>query len=74
MIILIYGTDRFLIHKECENIAKKSKIDSFGINQLDLEITPLAMVLEDASMPSLFGDKKMIICENSYIFTGVNKK
>lgn len=74
MIECIYGLETFLIDKECQRIKENHHIEDVCVNRFDLGETPIKDILEDASIPSMFGDKKMIICDNSYLFTGVNKK
>lgn len=74
MVYLFYGLEYFLIKKELENVLQKEKIDPINQNTYDLENSDLKDIIEDASTYSLFGDKKAIIVENSYIFTGTTNK
>lgn len=74
MVYLFYGSESFLIKKELLKIIKKEKIDSINQNYYDLENSDMNDIIEDASTFSLFGDKKAIIVENSYIFTGTTNK
>lgn len=72
---LLYGIDKYLIDERIKEIKSQNKIDdSFGINKYDLENTPLEEIIDDASTISMFYDKKIIIVENSYIFTTNTKK
>ena len=71
---LFYGTESFLINEEIKRIIKKENINDINIIKYDLENTKIEDIIEDASSISLFGDKKLIICYNSYIFTGVKNK
>lgn len=74
MIYLFYGLEYYLIKKELENILHKEKIDMMNQNAYDLENSNLKDIIEDASTISLFGEKKAIIVENSYIFTATTNK
>ncbi len=74
MIYLFYGLEYYLIKKELESILKKEKIDAMNQNTYDLENSSLKEIIDDASTMSLFGEKKAIIVENSYIFTGTTNK
>lgn len=74
MIYLLYGLEDFLIHREIKEIIKKEEIDEINLNHYDLETHSLKEIIEDAVTISLFGEKKAIIIENSYIFTSSNNK
>ena len=74
MTYLFYGTEYYLIKKEIETILAKEKIQTMNQNTYDLENSQLKDIIEDAATISLFGDKKAIIVENSYIFTGTTNK
>lgn len=74
MIYLFYGLEYFLMKKELEKILQKEKIDTMNQNIYDLENSNLKDIIEDASTISLFGEKKAIIVENSYIFTATTNK
>lgn len=67
MIYLFYGTKEFQIKKEIEKIEKK--FDKINISYFNLENDDIKDVIEDANTISLFDDKKLIICENSLMFT-----
>ncbi len=72
---LYYGLEQFLIDKEIEILKKQNNIEDIDVIKYDLENTKIENVLEDALSISLFGNKKLIIVENAYIFTGtINKK
>lgn len=70
MIYTLYGNEDFLIKKEIEQIIKKNNISNFNISNYDLTNDLLKNILEDAQTISLFDEKKIIIVDNSYIFTG----
>lgn len=74
MIYLLYGMEDFLIKREIKKIIKKNQLNDCDINTYNLEESDLKNILDDASTYSLFSDKRMIIVENSYIFTGSSKK
>lgn len=70
---LFYGIEKYLIEKEIKKMS--SSINELNIIKYNLEETNLKDIIEDACTVSLFSDKKLIIVENAYIFTGtVNKK
>lgn len=70
---LFYGIEKYLIEEEIKKMS--SSINELNIVRYNLEETNLKDIIEDACTVSLFSDKKLIIVENAYIFTGtVNKK
>lgn len=74
MLYLFYGLKEYLIEKEIKKIIDDNKIDKININRYDLEGTLLNEIIEDALTFSLFAEKKLIIIDNSYIFTGTTNK
>ena len=74
MIYLLYGTVDYLINKTIDKIITDNKIEDFNINKYDLTNSLLIDIINDASSMSLFSDKKIIIVNNAYIFTGTTKK
>lgn len=74
MIYLLYGTNYFLIKREIEKIKLENNIESIDVNNYNLENTILDNILDDALTLSLFSQKKMIIVDNSYIFTSSVRK
>lgn len=74
MNYLLYGTEKFLIDKEVKNIINKHKIDDINISKYDLEINAIKEILEDANTVSLFSNNKLIIVQNSYIFSRITSK
>ena len=74
MNYLIYGTDNYLIKKEIEKIKKEHKINDISISSYDLSNDLINSCIDDALTLSLFEEKKLIICDNSYFFTGSTKK
>lgn len=74
MIYLFYGIEDYLIQKEIDNIKQKYNIEEISISRYDLTNTNIEKIIEDCEMNSMFTDKKVIIVNNSYIFTGQSKK
>lgn len=74
MLYVLYGTIGYLIDKEVTKIIQDNKLESMNIIKYNLMNDLLSTVLNDASSISLFGEKKVIIVSNSYIFTGNVKK
>lgn len=71
MIFLLYGGEDFLISKKIKSIIKDNHIDDYNITKYDLTDTLIEDVLADAETMSLFETNKLIIVNNSLIFTGV---
>ena len=74
MNYLLYGTEKFLIDNELKNIINKHGIEDINISKYDLEINTINEILEDANTISLFSSNKLIIVDNAFIFSRVNKK
>lgn len=71
---LLYGLEDYLIQEEIKKIIEKDKIEEININKYNLENNMMDNVIEDATTISLFQDKKVIIVENAYIFSGTTNK
>lgn len=71
---LLYGIEKYLIDQKIKEIKKENNIDEININRYNLEITNIEDILDDASTISMFQENKMIIIDNAYIFSTVNKK
>lgn len=71
---LLYGLEDYLIQEEIKKIIEKDKIEEININKYNLENNMIDNVIEDATTISLFQDKKVIIVENTYIFSGTTNK
>ena len=71
---LLYGLEDYLIQEEIKKIIEKDKIVEININKYNLENNMIDNVIEDATTISLFQDKKVIIVENAYIFSGITTK
>ena len=74
MNYLLYGTEKFLIDKEIKNIINKHKIEEINISKYDLDVNTIKEILDDATTVSLFSSNKLIIIENSFIFSRTAKK
>lgn len=74
MNYLLYGLEEFLIKKQVKKIIIDNNIDSININEYDLENNSIKDIIDDALTLSLFSEKKLIIVNNSYIFTGTTNK
>lgn len=70
MIYLLYGIEKLLIDKETDKLINNYNINKDNIVKYNLENTSINLIIEDAETYSMFDDKKIIIIENSYIFTG----
>lgn len=71
---LFYGLEQFLIDKEIKKIIKENNIENIDIVKYNLENTKLEDIIEEALSISLFNSKRLIIVDNSYIFTGTTNK
>ncbi|MBE6151850.1 MAG: DNA polymerase III subunit delta [Firmicutes bacterium] len=74
MLYLLYGLEKYLINKEIKSILEKHKIERINVSNYNLEESNFKDIIDDAQTISMFGDKKAIIVDNSYIFTGKNIK
>ena len=74
MVYVLYGKVDYLIKKQIKTIIKDNNIDEINIIKYDLEQDSLLKIINDCNCISLFGDKKIILVYNSYIFTGSTKK
>ena len=74
MNYLLYGLESFLIEKEIKNIINKHKIEEINISKFDLEINSIKEILESANTISLFSSNKLLIVQNSFIFSRTTNK
>lgn len=75
MVYILYGTIEYLIKKQIDTIIQDNQIDQVSISKYNLANESLRDIMNDAESISLFAEKKAIIVENAYIFTGsTNKK
>ena len=68
MVYLIYGLDDYLINSHIKQIADCNRIITY-----DLVDSALNDIINDADTISMFDSKKVIVVENSYIFTRTTK-
>ena len=73
MIYLLYGKEIHLIHDYIDKIKKDNKIEDFSVSTYDID-DGIYKILEDANTIDMFGNKKLIIVNNSYIFTGIKQE
>lgn len=71
-IYLFYGEEDFLIKNAIDEIVKNHP--NGQVVRYDLSETNVSILLEDASMVSLFDDEKVIIGENADFLSGALKK
>ena len=74
MLYLLYGTENYLIKREIDKILNANSIEKINVSEYNLEIDKFKDIIEDANTISLFADKKAIIVNNSYLFTGKSIK
>lgn len=67
---VLYGLNKGLIKIELEKLLKKFK--NCDLIKYDMSTTEIENIIEDARTVSLFGQKKVIILEDSF-FLGTNK-
>lgn len=69
-LYLIYGEEEYLINKKINELMPG---DENNVVKYDLLETNIINLIEDASMPPLFNDTKVIIGYNAYFLTSLNK-
>lgn len=74
MIYLLYGKENILINEYINKLKEENKINNYDIEEYDLDVDSLKRIILSANTFSLFSSKKMIIIDNSFVFTGSNKK
>ena len=67
-VYLIYGNDYSLIKREIDKISNTF----LDVTYYDLSNVKVEELLDDASCISLFGDKKVLVGENSFFLTSTN--
>ena len=70
MVYLLYSLEKFLLNREIDKIKNDNNMEEINISHFDLNSDLIEDVLEDAETFSMFADKKMIIVNNSVLFTG----
>jgi len=71
MVDVIHGKEEYKIKEHIKKITKK--YPDADVIKVDLALNPIEMLLNEAMIPSMFGNKKVLIGENSYFLTGVKK-
>lgn len=74
MLYLLNTQENFLINKEKDKIIKENNIDEINVNEYDLEETSIKDIIDDCSTYSLFNEKKVVVVNNSYLFTSKKSK
>ncbi len=74
MNYLLYGKENYLIDKEIKNIINNLGIDNINISRYDMEENTIKEILEDALAISLFSNDKLIVVDNAFMFSRVQKK
>lgn len=73
MVYLLYGIENYLINEEIDNIISENNILSYNIERYTLD-NNIKDIIDSVNTISLFLETKLIIVDDSYIFTGSNKK
>ena len=73
MIYLLYGKENYLIDEKINEIIKENNILKYNIEKITLD-NNIKDIIDSANTISLFLETKLIIVDDSYIFTGSNKK
>lgn len=72
MVYLLYGTEKYLIKQELNNIIKNNNITE-DISTYDMDNTSFKNIIDDINTSSLFSDKRMIIVSNCLTFSTLEK-
>lgn len=68
MIYILYGTEKYLIDKYIKQLKNENSIQSLSTSIYDTDVE-IETILEDANSIDMFGNKKLIIVNNSIIFS-----
>lgn len=68
MIYILYGTEKYLIDKYIKQLKNENSIQSLSTSIYDTD-DEIETILEDANSIDMFGNKKLIIVNNSIIFS-----
>lgn len=69
MIYLLYGLEEYLLKKEVKKIIENEKIDDININYYSMNNDKLEIIIDDFQTYSFFSDKKLIVVEDSFVFS-----
>lgn len=76
-IYVLYGKEEFIVEqtkrKLIENAIEPSEMD-FNFAVIDLETTPIEYAIDELSQFPFIGDKRVVILDNAYLLTAVNRK
>ncbi|MGI6329977.1 MAG: DNA polymerase III subunit delta [Bacilli bacterium] len=72
---VFYGEEEYLINQEKKKLKEKFLLHNtnFNIIEYDLKESTLDDLLDDALMPSMFSNEKLLICWNSYFLTALKE-
>lgn len=70
MIYILYGLERYLIDKEIKKISVANQIDEFSLSKFSAKTNSIEEILFDIDSMPLFGNKRLIIIDDAYFFTG----
>lgn len=75
-IHLIYGSTKPLVEDKVTSIINQyiEHVDDFNFSKYDLQETPFEIIAEDAMTIPFLSDQKVILINNSFIFTGEKVK
>lgn len=75
-IYLVYGSTKPLVEDKVDNIVQQffATPDDFNFSRYDLQETPFEAIAEDAMTLPFLSDQKVIVVNNSFIFTGEKVK
>lgn len=69
MIYLLYGLEEYLLKKEVKKIIEKEKIEDINISYYSMNNYKLEVIIDDFQTYSFFSDKKLVVVEDSFVFT-----
>jgi len=75
-IYLVYGSTKPLVEEKVDKIIHQyiAELDDFNFSRYDLQETPFEVIAEDAMTLPFLSDQKVIVINNSFIFTGEKLK
>ena len=69
MIYLLYGLEEYLLKKEVKKIIENEKIEDINISYYSMNNDKLEVIIDDFQTYSFFSDKKLVVVEDSFVFT-----
>ena len=73
MIYILYGTEKYLIDKYIKQLKNENSIQNLSTSIYDTD-DEIETILEDANSIDMFGNKKLIIVNNSIIFSEMKQE